>query len=295
MKKQAFFVGLLLFLFGSLRPSEINYDKDTTELYLTLRLVTDEQLEKIATTCPNLEKLVLDKSTGFTYAGVQEILNNCKNLNCLSLFDCKIDFEKITVVELKKLESLSLSYSSITDEGLQNIVKNGLTAWYLDLDTTDIRGEEIDWDKLNNLTNLILNSSKITDNGLEKISTACKNLKTLWIPYTNITDKGVQYILNSSAEIVKLNLSGCENIDFTKLDWSKLNNFETLYLDGPAVTEAGLQKILICPNLNYLSLTGCTNLRKEWQRNFDGKEEIQKLREQFSPFPDFACALATIL
>ena len=87
---------------------------------------------------------------------------------------------------------------------------------------------------------------------------------------------------------------GCENIDFTKLNWGKLNKFETLYLGGPAVTEAGLQKILVCPSLKYLNLEGCENLRKEWQRIVDGKENIQKLREQLNPFPDFARAFSAI-
>jgi len=294
MKKQIFLGVLLLFWFGGLRSSEIRYDKDTIKLDLSEQKVTDEQLQKIAKTCPNLETLNLNYATGFTHLGVQDVLDKCINLTYFSLWYCKIDFEELNGYKFKNLGSLSLAYSTITDKGLQNIVKNGLTVWNLDLDTTEIRGEEVDWRKLSNLEHLILSHSKITDKGLEKISTACKNLYYLEISYTNITDTGVQHILEKCVNLTKLYLYGCENIDFTKLNWGKLNKFETLYLGGPAVTEAGLQKILVCPSLKYLNLEGCENLRKEWQRIFDGKEDIQKLREQLNPFPDFARAFSAI-
>ena len=296
MKKQAFFVVLLLFLFGSLRSSEIKFDSNTTKLDLSNKVVTDKLLKSIAETCPNLEALSLNSAKEFTYVGLQDILDSCKKLKHLSLWACKIEFERITVIELKKLEYLSLSYSAITDSGLQKIVKNSLNLNFLDLDSTEISGEGVDWDKLSNLTNLSLCETTITDKGLENISGACKMLVMFELRDTKITHSGLQKILDTCVSLERLNLSWCKNIDFEKLNWSKLNKLETLRPSYTDIAETGLRKILLyCPHLSYLSLAGCTNLRKEWQRIFDGEKEIQKLREQFSPFPDLARAFATVL
>ena len=366
MKKQVFFVGLLLFLFGSLR----SFNSKTTELYLTGAIVTDEQLKNIANTCTNLNDLVLNEATGFTYVGLQEILDKCINLYYFSLMNSFIDFEQLNGNRFKRPILLNLSGSGITDKGLQNIVKNGSTVWFLALRATKINGEGVDWNNLSNLEKLDLSNSMITDESLEKIAAACNKLEDLDISTNlNITHKSVQYILNSGTKIVILSLIGCTNIDFEKLDWSKIYELKGLYLGFSKITdkvlekisvvcknldileieftnitkegvqhilkkcvnvthfnlsgckniefeglnwknfaklesldlaytnitELGLQKIfLIYPHLSYLDLRGCQNLRKEWQRNFYGEKEIQKLREQFNPFPDLARAFSAI-
>ncbi|KKS68210.1 MAG: hypothetical protein UV38_C0002G0079 [candidate division TM6 bacterium GW2011_GWE2_42_60] len=292
MKKQIFLVVLLLFLFGSLRSSEIRYDKDTIKLDLSEQKVTDEQLQKIVDTCHNLEKLNLDSVEGFTYVGLQDVLDKCTKLTDLSLWGCKIEFENLNGNKFKNLKYLSLAYSTITDKGLQNIVKNGLNLDFLFLTSTEITGEGIDWRMLSKLTFLDLGETEITDKCLEKISTACKMLEDLELRQTKITQLGLLSILNTCVNISKLIVSRCKYIDFEKLDWSKLNKLKILYLAGTNITETGLQKILVCPNLTYLVLLFCENLPEKLQKKFDGEEAIQKLKEQFSPFPDFARALS---
>ena len=156
MKKQIFLGVLLLFWFGGLRSSEIRYDKDTIKLDLSEQKVTDEQLQKIAKTCPNLETLNLNYATGFTHLGVQDVLDKCTKLTDLSLWGCKIEFENLNGNKFKNLKYLSLAYSTITDKGLQNIVKNGSTVWFLALRATKINGEGVDWNNLSNLEKLDL-------------------------------------------------------------------------------------------------------------------------------------------
>ena len=299
MKKQIFLGVLLLFLFGGLRSSEIRYDKDTTELNFTGGTVTDEQLQSIAQTCPNLETLYIDTAMGFTHLGVQYVLDKCTKLTDLFLRYCTIEFEKLNGNKFKKLKNLDFSYSTITDQGLENIIQNGSNLSYLGLDGTEIIGENVTWGNFNNLKDLGLNSSKITNKALKNISAACNKLESLDISYNlNITREGVQHVLKKCVNLIQLNLSGCKKIDFEKLDWSKFNELENLYLEETNITEPDLQYILLsCPQLNVLYLTDCKNLRKEWQRIFDNKEDIQKLREQFFSrfFSDLARVLFTLI
>ncbi len=98
---------------------------------------------------------------------------------------------ELTKADLDKVPSLSLTYTTITDEGLKEVVKlQNLTILYLsDTKITDAGLKDVA--KLQQLKYLYLNgSSKITNAAVKEL-TKLKNLTELYLFNTKITAAGV--------------------------------------------------------------------------------------------------------
>ncbi|HBY06182.1 MAG: hypothetical protein UV38_C0002G0062 [candidate division TM6 bacterium GW2011_GWE2_42_60] len=92
--------------------------------------------------------------------------------------------------------------------------------------------------------------------------THCKNLRSLNLYETKITDRGLQSILTNNKNLKELILARCRALAFDKdLDWKNCEALEKLSLESTNITTEGLKNILTdCPSLKNLDLFTCINL-----------------------------------
>ncbi|MCP4180698.1 MAG: hypothetical protein GY756_23305 [bacterium] len=101
--------------------------------------------------------------------------------------------------------------------------------------------------------------SNINDIGVKYLSD-CTSIDNLNLQFTEITDKGIEYLSNMK-NLKFLRLKECDCITNNCI-WhiNKLINLEDLQIHGTDIDEEGLQN-LVLPNLKYL-------LIEIWENNF---------------------------
>ncbi|GMH03608.1 hypothetical protein Nepgr_005447 [Nepenthes gracilis] len=103
-------------------------------LYLASnKTLSNECLEKIATTCPNLELLDVSYCSAISRKGIGEIVRNCRSLRHIQISGCGQIKNLGMEADLHKLEVLQASGSGLNDEGLMMIGKKCSGLMYLDV------------------------------------------------------------------------------------------------------------------------------------------------------------------
>lgn len=97
------------------------------------KTLSNEFLEKIALSCPNLELLDVSECPGITRKGIGEIVRCCTSLRHLQVSGCGQIKSLGIDAKLRKLETLRASVSGLNDEGLIVIAKKCPSLMYLDV------------------------------------------------------------------------------------------------------------------------------------------------------------------
>jgi hypothetical protein len=241
--------------------------------------------------CPNLEKLNLrncqnieDSSEEFQ---LKESLKELKNL-ALTSSSITMKFLGSLLVHCPNLVKLDLANCNIIDDTIKELQINENLQKLKEL---NLGGSSITMKSLNkflahcpNLVKLDLNCCKNINDTIEElqINENLEKLKELSLSYSSITMKSLNKFLAHCPNLVKLNLSGCKNINDTIEELQINENLEGLKeldLYGTSITMKSLNKFLAhCPNLVKLNLPGCKNINdtiEELQIN----ENLEKLKE----------------
>ncbi|GAB4850045.1 hypothetical protein Ancab_029343 [Ancistrocladus abbreviatus] len=97
------------------------------------KTLSNECLEKIASTCPNLETLDLSSCLAISRKGIGEIVRNCHGLMQIHMSGCTQIKHLGLDADLPKLQVLRVSGSGLNDEGLVTVGKRCHELLYLDL------------------------------------------------------------------------------------------------------------------------------------------------------------------
>ncbi|KAL8583401.1 F-box/LRR-repeat protein 14 [Nucella lapillus] len=187
---------------------------------------------------PNLEHLGLQdcqKLTDQALKHASEGLSHLKTVNlsfCGSVTDTGIKF----LSRMPTLEELNLrSCDNISDIGLGYLSEGVARLSALDVSFCD----------------------KVGDQGLRFLSQGLLSLRSLSLNACNISDEGIQNVVNELNELIMLNIGQCSKISDKSLTLiaSKLRHLTTIDLYGcTQITTAGLEKIMQLPSLSTLNL-----------------------------------------
>ena len=214
--------------------------------------ITKEQIDKWIEDQPTEIDL---QSTEITAQGLYDILRNVKSLKKLNLAGCKTIKWDSTWLDEKSwemqtaLEDLNLQDTEVIAKGLYYIVKNVKSLKKLNLAGC----KTIKWE------------TWLDEKSWEK-QTALEDLN---LQDTEVTAKGLYYIVENVKSLKKLNLAGCKTIKLdTWLDedsWKKQKNLLDLSLKDTIIDDIGLNRIIAnVPSLQKLTLDGCNKVK------FDG-------------------------
>ncbi|KAK6176095.1 F-box/LRR-repeat protein 14 [Patella vulgata] len=195
-----------------------------------------EDLEKTGNA--RLEYLGLQDCQKLTDHALKHVslgLCHLKTINlsfCGSVTDSGIKF----LSKMTNLRELNLrSCDNISDTGLGFLAEGGSTIVALDVSFCD----------------------KVGDQGLVFLSQGMFNLRSLSLSACNISDDGVQRLVNSLHELTTLNIGQCGRITDVSLSLigEKLKQLRSIDLYGcTQITTVGLEKIMKLPGLTTLNL-----------------------------------------
>ncbi len=222
-----------------------------TRLKLKENELTDDQLPKLLS--PDIEDLDLEDNH-ITARGLRHLdglklhtlvlssnpVDNVSNLSSqtelvrLELENTHITDESLLSLKvLPKLSALNLSQTGITNRAIPNLLHSA---------------------KLVSLLNL--SNTAITDRAIKDLESH-KSLRLLDVSYTNITTKALAS-LSKLHDLGILGLSGCNNIDWSKLHTlSNLVHLRELKLKFTDVTVPDLEWIKGCKNMVKVDLSSC--------------------------------------
>lgn len=121
------------------------------------KTLSNECLEKISLSCPNLELLDISDCPGITRKGIGEIVRNCTNVRHLQMSGCGAIKSLGIDTKLQKLERLQASGSGLNDEGLIVIAKKCPALMYLD----------------------VMSCSGVTSKGVKEVVYRCQRLREI--------------------------------------------------------------------------------------------------------------------
>ncbi|KAL2936170.1 F-box/LRR-repeat protein 4 [Bienertia sinuspersici] len=121
------------------------------------KTLSNDCLEKIASSCPNLELLDVSVCPSITRKGIGEIVRNCTRLRQLQMNGCGAIKSLGIDAKLRKLEVLRASGSGLNDEGLIVIAKKCPALLYLD----------------------VMGCSGVTSKGIKEVVYHCSRLKEI--------------------------------------------------------------------------------------------------------------------
>ncbi|KNA24859.1 hypothetical protein SOVF_011730 [Spinacia oleracea] len=134
------------------------YNPQTRALILNSnKNLSNECLEKIAFSCPNLELLDVSDCSSITRKGIGEIIRNCTGLRHLQMNGCGMIKSLGMDAKLRKLQVLRASGSGLNDDGLMMIAKKCPALLYLD----------------------VMGCSGITSKGVKEVVHHCTRLKEI--------------------------------------------------------------------------------------------------------------------
>jgi hypothetical protein len=294
---------------GSLESLDVSGSSITTEQLQALLKHTPKlktlrlfSCKNLGNSSLNLEGVALDSLESLDVSGssitteqLQALLKHTPNIKTLRLFSCEnLDYNSLNLEEiaLGSLESLSVSWSSITTEQLQALLKhtpklktlnlnscenldyNSLNFKEIALDSLeslDVSGSSITTEQLqallkhtSKLKTLNLNSCEYLDySSLKLEGVALDSLESLDVSWSSITTEQLQALLKHTPKLKTLTLSSCENLSNSslKLEGVALGSLESLDVSGSSITTEQLQALLKkTPNIKTLMLFSCENL-----------------------------------
>ncbi|HBL98963.1 TPA: hypothetical protein DDZ86_04970 [Candidatus Dependentiae bacterium] len=268
------------------------------------------QLPLIKLRGAQIKKLEVSDKT-ITDEQLQQILNSCPNLTHLNLNHCRgLTFNNINWENQEQLKNLNLEFAEITDQELQPILDNCPLLTELNLrNCKKLTFNNINWKNQQQLKNLDLsnssldqNYSKITDQGLQPILDNCplthlnlffckqltfnninwgnqQQLKDLVLCDSKITDQELQPILDNCPLLTELNLRNCKKLTFNNINWKNQQQLKFLYLAKTNIFKPELLNILDnCPQLTNLDLNKCTNLPRNIRKLWINRSWIKELK-----------------
>jgi len=265
------------------------------ELNLSLcKDISDYSMQRIATSCKNLEVLDLAGCSKLTNASLMSIshlkylrklnLRSCRQISdrgiehlcCLYCQQREVVIEELCLQDCQKLTDESLRHVSV---GLPNLKKINLSFC---ISVTDTGMKSLA--RLPALANLNVRScdnvsdigigylaesshklkeldvsfcTNISDGSLRHISTGIQTLKSLSLTTCTITDEGLKRIAKTLTDLEMLNISQCVALsDSGVLSLAEgLKNLTTLDLYGcPKLTGSAIETIRKWPNVKHLNL-----------------------------------------
>jgi len=246
------------------------------ELNLSLcKDVSDQSMQRISTSCKNLEVLDLAGCTKITNASLMSI-SHLKNLRKLNLRSCRqisdrgiehlcclycqqhrVAIEELCLQDCQKLTDESLKHISL---GLSNLKKINLSFC---ISVTDTGMKSLA--RLPSLNHLNVRScDNVSDIGIGYLSESSHKLKELDVSFcANITDASLRHIATGIQSLKFLAMTTCTITDDGLRRISKtVTDIETLNISQcTAITDAGI--LSLCEsltNLMFLDLYGCPKL-----------------------------------
>lgn len=232
------------------------YGDRVTSIDSHLIQLDDEQLQSIATCCPNLKSFTIKTGAdspddGTIKKETLELISSLEHLRSFGLQSYNLTEELINqMCTFTHLQSLDFTGSHIKDEHLLSITK------------------------LNNINTLFLNGSRFSKVGLSELVNMT-NLRVLSLRATNIGDEELQVLANlklhsldlSYAQVKKMKgIEAQTDLRALLLEGTKIDNeamekiglltkLHILNLDSnPIITKKGLNRISTLTNLEVLNL-----------------------------------------
>lgn len=188
--------------------------------------LTGVSLGHLATACPKLETLILNK-VPLTLEGFQEI-GTIHSLKSLTLEESGVTSDGLGYLsDLAQLQEISFYGAYINDLGLEHLSKHP------------------------RLENLPLQKMSITDAGMTHIS-ILQELKTVNLEETFISDQGLQYIQSQKLESLNLNYTPITDASVSQL--TRFPHLRVLKLSRTKVTDACVPELAKLPQLKFLTL-----------------------------------------
>lgn len=227
-------------------------------LHLSGPQITEAGVKQLAG-LKNLSALTLS-GTGVKDAWLKD-LSGLTNLTFLNVsFSREVTDEGLAHLRaLKKLEILSLAYSSVSDEGLKQLAElKGLTT--IDLTSTRVGDAGLKHlAGLKKLSIVIINpvtpgdGPQVTDAGLKHLG-ELKKLTRLHVGSSKITDKGMEHLAGATS-LRELYLFHGSITDAGLKHLAGLHGLTSLRLQSLPVTDAGLKELAGLKQLTYLQLS----------------------------------------
>lgn len=168
----------------------------------------------------SLRFLSLQDCQKLTDDSLKYISAGLKNLTSINLSFCpsltEFGMKHLSTMAGDSLREINLRSCDVTDLALRYLSEGGLTLHVLDISFCDrVRDDGLAYlsQGLPQLRSLSLNSIPCTDSGLVKLSQTLTDLNTLNVGQCfNITDRGIDAILNNCPHLSNLDIYGCSRI-----------------------------------------------------------------------------------
>lgn len=178
--------------------------------------------------CQNIEELQLHNLAQITGAGLSHF-RNCRKLRVLDLnVSPKVGSGLEIFSECKNLEEIQLWQVPVTLEQLLPLADKPFKG--LNFGGTPFKDEWLQHFNLDHLEGVTLSFTQVSDRGVEFLVQQCKQLKSLGLRSTKVTNAALTQI-------------------------SKIKHLEELWVDQTAITDDGLLLLKQCPNLQFLDIT----------------------------------------
>lgn len=190
-------------------------------------------------------------------AGVTD--TGLKHLTGMSLEKLDIGRTRVTdtgmdeIAKIKTLGALSLNWTRVTDAGIEKL--KGLPLYQLYVYDTRISGSGIS--KLKGLHTLYASRCPVDDAAIAIIAAECKNLDTLYLNETKITDAGARELIRLD-KLSSLDLCECAIGDDTIKAIAGLKWLRSLSVSNTKVTAAGLRHLEPLEKLTLVNASGLT-------------------------------------
>lgn len=213
----------------------------------------------------SLEFLSLQDCQKLTDDSLKYISAGLKNLKSINLSFCasltEFGMKHLSTMVGDSLREINLRSCDVTDLALRYLSEGGLTLHVLDISFCDrVRDDGLAYlsQGLPQLRSLSLNSIPLTDAGLVKLSQTLTDLKTLNVGQCfNISDRGLDAILNNCPHLRDLDIYGCSRISnamIHRLEQLNLNLTRDLWQVGTeSRTQSNVQQFTYLTSLNELT------------------------------------------
>ncbi|XP_031567936.1 F-box/LRR-repeat protein 7-like [Actinia tenebrosa] len=234
-------------------------------IYAYSRAVTQKTLTAIASTCSDLETLIVYESC----------LKDHEN----SSMDVLTDAMLMTLAEgCGKLKEITLRYNQILLSDLSLVclatkcrMLEQFVVDYCDLDYKITDVGLIALAKFCNISCLHISNGQISDNSLLVIAESVPNIEDLSLEFSKVSDIGIFKLMQQCQKLESLVIHSADNLDRRITDMSAYTigtyaseDFRLLGIGFADITDKGLKFICENTDLSSLSVSGCSKL------TFDG-------------------------
>ncbi|XP_075664541.1 uncharacterized protein LOC142634148 isoform X1 [Castanea sativa] len=260
--------------------------KVLSDLDLSNSFVSDELLISIVEACLPLNKLILARCHGFTFAGLLLLLSKYHSLSLISIEGMNFLTDQ-NINELSKffskLTSINLGLcSKLTNSTFFTLTRNCPLLNEINMERTNLGKEECPTKFVVNPQVKSLNlaqNGKLSNESIKKFVAICPNLQVLNLSSCRgITEEGFEEIFKRCSEIRHLEINYFSAITDFEID-SEVSKLEKLSAKGSGLNDEALAMVgkRSC-RLSILDLAGCLNVTekgvKEVVKNCRGLREI---------------------